>query len=136
MTTDSRLSPWPGSRSWFSAIPERSSSRVRKLWAGRSSAVRFVAAFRRADSDGRAFSTGVLRAARALSMVHGTTKIRGVTRLTGPVPICLAQVIMSQPVLILERSCHLTPRILVVPRYATPSARKGGNGFTYMYAGR
>ncbi len=47
VTTDSRLTSWSDRRSWFSAIPERSSSRVRKLWAGRSSAVRLVAAFRR-----------------------------------------------------------------------------------------
>ena len=67
VTTDSRLSPWPGRRSWFSAMPERSSSRVRKLWTGSPSGVSFVSALAFALSETSAFSTGELGSARAPS---------------------------------------------------------------------
>ena len=45
----------------------RSASRLRKLWAGRPSGVRFVPALARAACERRAGSTGEARAAAAVS---------------------------------------------------------------------
>ena len=67
VTTHSRVSSWPGRRTWFSAMPERSSSRVRKLWTGSPSGVLLSAALAFARSETSAFSTGELRCARAPS---------------------------------------------------------------------